>query len=335
MGNRRFIKKLQELRGLAAILIVVSHIPFFESLIGTSLGGYGVAVFFLLSGFLIMHSTENNVDRFLIKRGIRIIPLYYVMTLFTFGVARIKPGWFNTTVASIPNLIKSLLFIPYVNPNGVVRPILDVTWALFPEVWLTFVFYVSLKISVKYRGLITGSFFLLLLFSGYFWNNAIFRQYRISFICLPLGMLIYYIWKTLNTKRERINIRLKQNNMNGILFLLFWGIGIAYNYLTINGLNSLGILLTSIVFCCFLFAEGQTESVKWFLLLGDISYSIYLIHEFVVKGFSRIVYSLENVNWISFSLSAFCILMTILAAYFVNTFIEKPCLNYLRKSFKV
>ena len=74
--EKHFFENLQELRGMAALLIVMSHIPLFEKMIGPSFGGYGVAIFFLLSGFLVAYSTQNGNKLFLTKRSIRIIPVY-------------------------------------------------------------------------------------------------------------------------------------------------------------------------------------------------------------------------------------------------------------------
>ncbi|CBL21500.1 hypothetical protein [Ruminococcus sp. SR1/5] len=43
--EKHFFENLQELRGMAALLIVMSHIPLFKKMIGPSFGGYGVAIF--------------------------------------------------------------------------------------------------------------------------------------------------------------------------------------------------------------------------------------------------------------------------------------------------
>lgn len=333
MAEKRYFSNLQELRGLAATLIVLSHIPFFENLIGTSWGGYGVTVFFLLSGFLLMFSTEKNTDRFLIKRIARIIPLFWTVTIFTFVIARLKPDWFNTTVATVPNLIKSLLFIPYVNPNGNVRPILDVSWALFPEVWLYVVFFIAMKVSHRYRGLLSGVvFFCLFIISiGPGSDSPIFAQYKLSFLTLPLGMLVYYFWSTgkLNQIREWVN-RLEK----WILIVIFWLVGLAYNYLTIAGWNYFGVVLTVIVFIVFLITEGLMKKNKLLGTLGQISYSMYLIHEFIVKGFSRLIYPLDGITFISFVLSIACLGATITLAYFVNKYYERPMSEFVLQSLK-
>lgn len=89
MPNKR-IRGLDGLRGLAALLVFFEH-----RLPGTNLhlGGYGVRLFFVLSGFLIIgglaSQRENaafedrgslrKLGRFYLKRSLRIFPIYYLI----------------------------------------------------------------------------------------------------------------------------------------------------------------------------------------------------------------------------------------------------------------
>ena len=248
-----YFRNLQELRGMSACLIVISHIPLVGITIGTSLGGYGVTMFFLLSGFLLIHSTEKSTSFFLEKRIIRIIPMYYLITLVTYVMASIQPEWFNTTVATPQNLIKSLLFIPYMNPNGNVRPILDVAWALFPEVWFYIVFYISLKISYKHRALITGGCFMTLFGIGMAVENPILNQFKEAFLTLSIGMFLYYIWKWV----PAVKINTKSWVPKFILVAMYFIIGILYNNLIYAKKRFLAIILAYFVFCIFVVLEGK------------------------------------------------------------------------------
>lgn len=93
-----------------------------------------------------------------------------MMTFLTYILVVIKPSLFNTTTANPIYLIKSLLFVPYVNPNGIVRPILDVAWALLPEVWLYLLYWIIMKVSHKYRNEIA----LTILCIVFLWENYLF-----------------------------------------------------------------------------------------------------------------------------------------------------------------
>ena len=44
----------------------------------------GAELFFIISGFVMMYSTEHNHSNFFLKRIIRIVPLYWSATLILF-----------------------------------------------------------------------------------------------------------------------------------------------------------------------------------------------------------------------------------------------------------
>lgn len=78
------LRELDFLRGIAIVLVLVRHIPF--SSFTTSIGWVGVDLFFVLSGFLVsgllfkeyIKSGSIQPVRFLIRRGFKIYPLYYL-----------------------------------------------------------------------------------------------------------------------------------------------------------------------------------------------------------------------------------------------------------------
>ena len=102
--NQRFAG-IQALRGILALFVVLEHIRF------AACGAFAVDAFFCISGFMIMFSTHDDTKHFLAKRLIRILPLYYLMTIGTFLLLLMAPNMFETTSANAENLIKSLLFI--------------------------------------------------------------------------------------------------------------------------------------------------------------------------------------------------------------------------------
>ena len=91
------------LRAIAALLVILVHVAFQAGVTtGTSVGDYtargeiGVAVFFVISGFLLYRPFvaarfagrgQPDGGAFLIRRFLRIFPLYWVALLVTLGVA--------------------------------------------------------------------------------------------------------------------------------------------------------------------------------------------------------------------------------------------------------
>lgn len=85
----------------------------------------GVSLFFTISGFLQMYTTQKEQKHFLVKRLIRIVPLYWIMTIATFVAMLIMPG-IALGEANFEEFLKSLFFIPYqrtaMKSADVVRP---------------------------------------------------------------------------------------------------------------------------------------------------------------------------------------------------------------------
>ena len=130
---------IQILRALAAGLVVYVHaIGTYGSRIDSiieghtvDLGDLGVKLFFCISGFIIFNSSSKlpggfqSSLEFFIKRCIRIIPLYWIAT----SIYAVKLA-FQGNLPSAADFIRSLLFIPYANQAGSMRPVLGQGWTL-------------------------------------------------------------------------------------------------------------------------------------------------------------------------------------------------------------
>lgn len=85
------------LRLVAALLVLIEHswlltgsgFPLLPLSAGITVGGVGLGVFFLTSGYLILDSwlADPSPARFAARRALRILPLYVIVVLFTVLVA--------------------------------------------------------------------------------------------------------------------------------------------------------------------------------------------------------------------------------------------------------
>lgn len=150
MKNGKQIEIIQIMRLFGAFLIVIFH----ANLIGNH-GYFGVDVFSVISGYIIMYSTEKPSARenFLLKRLIRIVPLYWLMTALNYAIISVLPQLSIMSEAKPEYLIKSMLFIPFVNGKGYNTPILGLGWTLNYEVMFYAVFFLAIHISHRWRGL--------------------------------------------------------------------------------------------------------------------------------------------------------------------------------------
>jgi peptidoglycan/LPS O-acetylase OafA/YrhL len=88
------IRKLNMLRGIAALIVAVchysNHTNFLNGMLGRGSGQIGVMIFFILSGFLMSYLYmkkkfgKNEVSRFVIARAARVIPLFLVVVLCSY-----------------------------------------------------------------------------------------------------------------------------------------------------------------------------------------------------------------------------------------------------------
>ena len=107
------------LRGIAALAIVLSHISYFTG-IDVPAGfsfierdfRYGAQLFFVLSAFSLMHSTERTMNRpdwareYFIKRYFRIAPLFYFM-LILMVIERAV----NSNLPDFTNILLNVFFV--------------------------------------------------------------------------------------------------------------------------------------------------------------------------------------------------------------------------------
>ena len=131
----RHLPALDGLRGLAALAVVLSHLPRFglETIGGKELGHYGVIIFFVLSGFLMGHLYLQKrfepvgVARYAAARVARIVPIYYATIIASFVIYQWFDPNFFFKIAPY-DLLRLFLFVGNVS----------IFWSIGPE----FQFYV-------------------------------------------------------------------------------------------------------------------------------------------------------------------------------------------------
>src|SRR5262245_19704057 len=126
LPSRAKLEGLQVGRAVAAVVVVVAHAiahPFSTTPGLTHLlARFGVTLFFVISGFIMVYTTGTgrfDPREFMRRRIVRIVPLYYFATLTTLLLFLAAPQLFKTTLFELKHFIMSLLFIPSFRPGGV------------------------------------------------------------------------------------------------------------------------------------------------------------------------------------------------------------------------
>ena len=339
--HKQHFDSIQALRGIACLFVMLQHIRFIN------VGAFGVDVFFTISGFMAMFTTYSDTSCFLRKRFIRILPLYYLVTFITYFAYLFRPEFFASTNASPVSLVKSLFFIPFDIGGGVIQPLVRVGWTLNCEMLFYLLFFLSFKISHKYRGLIVSVLLLCLAITGPLLESGISLLEDgvkaglspiVSFYFNPimlefaLGVLAYYvvlklyIW-IMNTENKSlcyvlcffipINICLMiiltfKGNIDGIYRVLSWGI------------------LAFFLLIFTILAGMRVKALKPLVFVGNISFSLYLVHYYPITFLDRMVFDFQTFNVKALLGALFSIAFCIVLAYVTWFLVEKKLSGKLK-----
>jgi exopolysaccharide production protein ExoZ len=148
------IYNLQILRALAAYSVFLTHFGLYAGPIlprpdAMAFGAAGVDVFFVLSGFIMFVSTAGRSETpgsFLLRRAIRVVPLYWLVTLglALIALAGLKP--IGIVELRPDYVVQSLLFLPF-SRGGYVEPLNSVGWTLNYEMFFYAGFAALLLVS--------------------------------------------------------------------------------------------------------------------------------------------------------------------------------------------
>ncbi len=282
------------LRGLLALTVVLYHgytgmtsshyltestLPQIEHT-----GPFAVNLFFIISGYLILQSLirSGKISRFIQNRILRIYPVFLTIHLLIFTAGPIiNYAWMAdlSVTEYLMHFMSNLLMLPGVFELPAAQ---IVAWSLSYE----FAFY--MVISVFYFGSKTNSALLKFLSLTSTAIVSLFLVYE-----HPV-MLYFVVGIILCLYFDRISIRLKYAYQpwfyfNGILFLLVS----FFVYDPRNWLNlSLSMIFSFFFFFTVLHEEGafaQLMRSRLFQYLGDLSYSLYLWHTFIMFPIKRLI----------------------------------------------
>jgi exopolysaccharide production protein ExoZ len=327
------LQSIQALRALAATTVIFAHVPFI------SRGGFGVNIFFVISGFIICYISSLNPSHFWLKRIFRIVPLYWMGTLGVFLIALVAPHLLNSTTSRPDELLKSLFFIPFVKESGRVAPVLFLGWTLEYEMFFYLVFAAALAIHKKMAGWIAIAMLAVVAIAGDiahpsstflgFYSHPIIMEFA-------LGILAFYAWKSWGPRLVRLPITLAVLVSLGCYAFFFWidrGIPPSIHFAKIIP----GFLfqggLGFIILMSFLSMEGRIAFPRWVLAVGDASYSLYLFHPYIVQLVSKKIVPFTALTPITVIALIGTVGLCCLFAIASFKFFERPSNEFLRRTF--
>lgn len=158
-GAREQLLGVQALRFIAAFAVVVLHCSFYTverltpSLGIYNLGANGVRLFFVISGFVMVASSHRLEGTpygwrvFAFKRLVRIVPMYWAITTVKLAMLLAVPAVVLHSQIDWSFIAKSYAFIPAINKDGEIHPLLGVGWTLNFEMF----FYLLFALALAWR----------------------------------------------------------------------------------------------------------------------------------------------------------------------------------------
>jgi len=333
---------VQTLRFIAALAVVCVHSTFYthERLApGLSVyheGSHGVRLFFVISGFVMILSSERLVTaphgwlQFGIKRALRIVPLYWLILSLKVVLLTLTTGLALHNQLSFATAVKSYLFIPALNRDGEIQPLHGVGWTLNFEMFFYALFTIALLLRVGATRFIAPVLVMCAI-------TSLFRTptwpVPLQFYCNPIvldflaGMIIARACQRGLTLPKGIAWAFVVLGLAGI-FLPIWPE-------TLSFLDSLLVTLLSaaaILGATMLEPHIGARLPRWAVFMGAASYSLYLIHPLVAPA-APVILSRLHLYWPSVAVLS-SIAAAMIAGALLYFFVETPINRFLNSQLK-
>jgi peptidoglycan/LPS O-acetylase OafA/YrhL len=332
------INNVQALRGFAALLVVFGHTEF--ALPGMRpFGTFGVDIFFCISGFIMAMIVDRNPGKFLLRRCIRILPLYWTATLGVWLLAVVKPQWMMHTTPNWRDLLLSLLFIPFYKGGGVdPRPVLFVGWTLNFEMYFYVVLAVCLRLTRRHATAYAAlAVFLLMLacrFSGL--QSAWARVYGDLLVLeFALGMGAYWLVQRV-TREKALKLRRPAIALvaaAAALMIMLQGLDIWPYY--VHRFFLFGVPSFVLIAGAALLSKAQMDTrSRALVLMGDASYVMYILHSYVLDGFDRVLgphVPMLHINHLAGCVVSIAVVLGV--SVLVYHYAERPAVDWLSVKF--
>lgn len=280
-------------------------------------GGAGVVVFFLISGYIIANVLmDEDTPNFILKRIFRIYPVYVVAVFAEIASTHFTSGYqgvnWPQTFARL-----SLLGDWFGTPYGLA----GVEWTLRIEIH----FYAVMAI-LKWTNIWRRFEALPYVFLGLIVLLQILGPFTVQaglakgYVTLYMPFLFFGV----------VFFLLEKNLLNpaaGLLCLVY----IYVSYLILLPEINPGFAqshfasLALIVFLAAWFFRRHLRPSYWTILLADLTYSVYLFHNWLWDHIIRYISKLVSSTVLNTSLTIMCLLFF---CYLVNMVIEKPSIRF-------
>jgi exopolysaccharide production protein ExoZ len=338
---------VQLLRGLAALIVVFFHLTLADERGGRPLiiGGFfrngfaGVDLFFVISGFVIMHtshlyfSTPGYFGTYFRKRLIRVYPIYWVTVILIIGGIYLTEHIIRNPIDFLPKTwplyISSFLLLPgHPMINGV-------TWSLSFELYYYLIFgllIISRKLWPVVAGILVFSAIVLIypaLSASYTTLfTYFFSPYNLEFAA---GVLAWWLIHRFKISTFTYGILLIFSVVllmihDTILFeevskrVIYYGTSSFFLLVAFTGIEINGW-------------QNKTFLTRQLMKIGDASYLIYILHFPLLSLYGRLLNHLEKNLIVQHSAAILFVCFITLVSIYLHVRIEAPLVKKLNSFF--
>jgi peptidoglycan/LPS O-acetylase OafA/YrhL len=284
---------IQYLRAIAAMLVVFEHFKFYPFTDNLLSGTIGVDIFYIISGFIMSINIEKYIDKkyeFIVNRFVRIYPLYIILTI------PLAYLYLRNNSIDVLTVFPSLYLVGSFSGDCYKDPILYSGWTLVYE----FIFYGLIiafardrKITVAIlctMGLV-GLVFSINNQAGYFFNQFYFL--------FAAGMLIHRVLNSEMLQKYSVELlTVSAILLVGVMLFNDRSVAGDGNYIPRQYINVWGKAMPRLlvwglpsaffVVSFYVFFINR-PSIPWLNELGNMSFSIYLVHTFLFQLYNYMI----------------------------------------------
>jgi exopolysaccharide production protein ExoZ len=340
---------IQALRALAAFMVAVHHAQHDAVVVAQRAGAVftpstllpwmaGVDIFFVVSGFIMVHASAGLFDRpggaklFVARRLARIVPLYWAATTVFLLVGMVVPAALNSGVPDLAQIAGSYLFWPVVSTQGLAQPVYSLGWTLNYEMLFYALFGAGLVLPGRFTlPAVTLALCALVAFEAIagplalpvgFWGQPIVLEFA-------AGMGIAMLRKRGLRLGMPLRAAVAALGVAVLLVAARWGEGGgAWSSFAWHGGAAALLVLAA---ACGERRGAPSAPVRVLALVGDASYALYLVHPFVIRGLREVAVRLGMGSPLLFI--ALALIGSVVSALIVHRWFEKPVTHWLRRIF--
>jgi len=297
-------------------------------------GGYGVAFFYMISGFILalpfakhylLGTKKVSLKDYYIRRVTRLEPPYLAALFIAFlGLVLINK---QSIRELLPHLGASAIYCHDLIYNTK-STILGVAWSLEVEVrFYLMAPFLAYLFKINNRGLRYLVFIILILFFSYT-GFSVYGE-KLPLIITSLGWFLSgMLLCDMYVNKISLPGKSLYWSISGVLIFLFSPFLLSYNVFI--------PFLIKVVLLSLLFYIGITTkqmkqilSTQWITIIGGMCYSIYLLQFIIMSGFYPFLAKINIGNpWLGFFVyGGIIVLVIVLLSAIFYRLIEQPCMR--------